>query len=69
MVEKKGVNLKAKGTGGTAPSEPKRNPKRKASGGPTGRVPKKGCTEKFCERCKAHGGPLHIAQHLGLPLL
>jgi hypothetical protein len=57
MGEKKGVNLKAKGKGSTAPSEPKINPKRKASGGPTGRVPKKGCTEKFCQWCKAHGGP------------
>ncbi len=57
MVEKKGANLKAKGKGGTAPSEPKGNPKRKVSGGPTGWVPKKGCTEKFCQRCKAHGGP------------
>ena len=36
MVEKKGANLKAKGKGGTAPSETKGNPKRKASGGPTG---------------------------------
>jgi hypothetical protein len=36
MVEKKGVNLKAKGKGSTAPSEAKGNPKRKASGGPTG---------------------------------
>jgi hypothetical protein len=35
MVEKKGTNLKAKGKGGTAPSEAKGNPKRKASGGPT----------------------------------
>jgi hypothetical protein len=34
MVEKKGANLKAKGKGSTAPSEPKGNPKRKASGGP-----------------------------------
>jgi hypothetical protein len=48
MVEKKGANLKAEGKVGTAPSEPKGNPKRKASGGPTGQVPKKGCTEKFC---------------------
>ncbi len=46
-----------KGKGSTASSEPKGNPKRKASGGPTGRVPKKGCSEKFCQRCKAHGGP------------
>jgi hypothetical protein len=36
MVEKKGVNLKAKGKGSTASTEPKGNPKRKASGGPTG---------------------------------
>jgi hypothetical protein len=57
MVEKKGANLKAKGKGSTAPSKAKGNPKRKASGGPTGRVPKKGCSEKFCQRCKAHGGP------------
>jgi hypothetical protein len=57
MVEKKGANLKAKGKGSTAPYEVKGNPKRKASGGPTGRVPKKGRCEKFCQRCKAHGGP------------
>jgi hypothetical protein len=57
MVEKQGMNLKAKGKGGTAQSEAKGNPKRKASGGPTGQVPKKGCSEKFCQRCKAHGGP------------
>jgi hypothetical protein len=46
MVEKKGANLKAKGKGGTAPSKAKGNPKRKASGGPTGRVPKKGHSQK-----------------------
>ncbi len=57
MVEKKGANLKAKRKGSTAPSEAKGNPKRKASGGPTGRVLKKGCSEKFCQRCKAHGRP------------
>ncbi len=57
MVEKKGANLKAKGKGSTAPSEAKGNPKHKASGGPTGRVPKKGRSEKFCQRCKAHGRP------------
>jgi hypothetical protein len=55
MVEKKGLNLKAKGKGGTAPSEAKGNPKRKASGVPTGQVPKKGRSEKFCQHCKAHG--------------
>jgi hypothetical protein len=57
MVEKKGVNLKAKGKSSTAPSKAKGNPKCKASGGPTGRVPKNGCSEKFCQQCKAHGGP------------
>jgi hypothetical protein len=57
MVEKKGTNLKAKGKGSTAPSKAKGNPKRKASGGLTGQVPKKSCSEKFCQRCKAHGGP------------
>ncbi len=36
MVEKKGANLKAKGEGSTAPSKPKGNTKRQASGGPTG---------------------------------
>ncbi len=57
MVEKKGMNHKTKGKGSTAPSEAKGNPKRKASGGPTGRVSKKGCSEKFCQRCKAHSSP------------
>jgi hypothetical protein len=51
MIEKKGANLKAKGEGVTAPSEAKGNPKCKASGGPTGQVPKKGPSEKFCQRC------------------
>ncbi len=36
MVDKKGANLKAKGKGSTAPSKARGNPKRKASGGPTG---------------------------------
>jgi hypothetical protein len=57
MVEKKGVNVKTKGKSSTAPSEPKGNPKRKVSGGLTGQVPKKGKGEKFCQWCKAHGGP------------
>jgi hypothetical protein len=60
MVEKKGANLKAKGKGSTALSEPKGNTKRKASGGPTGQVPKRGRSEKFCQRCKAHGRPFMI---------
>ncbi len=49
MVEKKGANLKAKRKGSTAPSKAKGNPKCKASGGPTGRVSKKGRSEKFCQ--------------------
>jgi hypothetical protein len=57
MEEKQGTNLKAKAKGGTAPAEAKSNPKRKASGGPNGRVPKKGCSEKLCQQCKAHGSP------------
>ncbi len=57
MVEKNGANLKAKGKCSTSPSKPKGNPKPKASGGPTGQVPKKGCSEKFCQWCKTHGGP------------
>jgi hypothetical protein len=58
MVEKHSQKLNAKGKCGSAPSEAKGNPKCKASGGPTSRVPKKGCRKKFCcQRCKAHGGP------------
>jgi hypothetical protein len=57
MVETHSQKLKAKGKGGTARSKAKSNPKRKASGGPTGRVPKKGHSEKFCQLRKAHGGP------------
>jgi hypothetical protein len=76
MVEKKGANLKAKGKGSTAPSEAKGNPKHKASGGPTGQVPKKGCSEKFCQWCKAHAGPFtthntldcHCYDSNGMPL-
>jgi hypothetical protein len=36
MVEKQSQKLKAKGKGGTAPSEARGSPKRKASGGPSG---------------------------------
>jgi hypothetical protein len=57
MVEKKGANLKAKEKGSTAPSKARDNPKLKVSGGPTGQVPKKGHSEKFCQWCKVHGGP------------
>ncbi len=57
MAEKQGAKLKAKVKRGTAPSKAKGNSKRKASRGPTGQVSKKGCSEKFCHCCKAHGGP------------
>jgi hypothetical protein len=57
MVEKHNKKLKVKGKAGTARSEAKSDPKRNASGGAAGQVPKKGCSEKFCQRCKAHGGP------------
>ncbi len=57
MVENHNKKLKAKGKAATAWPKAKGNPKRKASGGPTGQVPKKSCSEKFCQRCKAHGGP------------
>jgi hypothetical protein len=36
MVDKQSKKLKAKGKGSTASSKAKGNPKRKASGGPTG---------------------------------
>ncbi len=35
----------------------KTNTKRKASGGSNEQVPKKAHSEKFCQHCKAHGGP------------
>jgi hypothetical protein len=55
IVEKQNERLMAKGKAATARPEAKSNPKRKASGGPTCKVPKKGHSEKFCQRCKAHG--------------
>jgi hypothetical protein len=57
MVENQNERLKAKGKGATAWPEAKSNPKRKVSGGPTGQVPKMDHSEKFCQRCKAHGSP------------
>jgi hypothetical protein len=57
MFEKHNKKLKVKGKASTARPEAKSNLKRKASGGPTGQVPKKGCSEKFCQHFKAHGGP------------
>jgi hypothetical protein len=57
MVEKQNKKIEAKGKASTAWSKAKSNPKRKASGSPTGQVPKKGHSEKFCQRCKAQCGP------------
>jgi hypothetical protein len=57
MVKKQQDKLKAKGKAAIARPEAKDNLKQKASGGPTGRVPKKGHSEKFCQCCKAHGSP------------
>jgi hypothetical protein len=57
MVEKHNKKLNTKGKAATAQPKAKSNPKRKASGGPTGQVPKKGHSEKFCQHCKAHGSP------------
>ncbi len=56
MVEKHNKNLKAKNKASTARPKAKSNPKRKASGGPTGWVPNKSHSEKFCQHFKAHGG-------------
>ncbi len=70
MVEKHSQKLKkAKGKGGTAQSEAKGDPKHKASGGPTGQVPKKGCSEKFLLTLEGPWWSLPDPQHLGLPLL
>ena len=67
MVEKQNKKLKAKGKAATAQPEAKGNPKRKVSGGLTSQVPKKGCSEKFCQRCKAHCGPCQTHNTLDCP--
>jgi len=48
----KGKAQVAKPDGGGSP-----NPKKRSSGGSSIRVPKKARSEKFCQRCKTHGGP------------
>ncbi len=53
MVEKHNKKLKAKGKASSARPTAKSNPKHKVSWGPTGLVPKKGSSEKFCQRCKS----------------
>jgi hypothetical protein len=57
MVEKQHEKLKAKGKATAAQPDTKSSPKRKKSGGLSDQVPKKARNEKFCQRCKAHGGP------------
>ncbi len=57
MVEKQNDKLKVKGEATAARPDAKSSPKRKASGGSSDSVPKKACSEKFCQRCKAQGGP------------
>jgi hypothetical protein len=57
MVEEQNEKLKAKDKAATAQPEAKGNPKCNASGGATGQVRKKGCSEKFCQHCKARGSP------------
>ncbi len=49
MVEKHNEKLKAKVKASTSRPEAKSNPKCKASGGMSGRVTKKGHSEKFCQ--------------------
>ncbi len=65
MVEKLNEKLRAKGKATSAHPEAKSNPKRKASGGPSNQVPKKAHSEKFCQHCKAHGGPYQTHNTLG----
>ncbi len=48
----KGKSKEAKPDGGANPGSKKR-----PSGGSSERVPKKVRSEKFCQRCKTHGGP------------
>jgi len=48
----KGKSREAKPDGGGNPS-----PKKRSSGGSSERVLKKVHSEKFCQRCKTHGGP------------
>jgi hypothetical protein len=57
MVEKQNKKLKVKGKTATAWPEAKGNPKCKASGGPTGQVPKKGRSEKFSSVAKPTAVP------------
>jgi hypothetical protein len=57
MVEKQNEKLKAKGKATAASPDTKSSPKRNTSGGSSDQIPKKACSEKFCQHCKAHGSP------------
>ncbi len=57
MVKKQNEKLKAKGKATPDHPDTKSSPKRKASGGSSEQVPKKAHSEKFCQHCKAYGGP------------
>jgi hypothetical protein len=58
MLEKYNKKLKAKVKANTACADGKGKPKKGTSGGGSSdRVSKKARTEKFCQRCKTHGGP------------
>ncbi len=59
MVAKHNEKLKAKCKAATAQLKAKSNPKGQASRGLTGGVPEKGCSVKFCQHCKSHGGLYH----------
>jgi hypothetical protein len=69
MVDKQQEKLKTKGKTATAQPEAKGNPNRKASGGPTGQVPKKSHREKFLPALQGPQRSLPDPQHLGLPSL
>jgi hypothetical protein len=57
IVEKFNEKLKRKGKATTSRPDAKSNPKRKASRFLSDQVPKKACSKKFCNNCKAHGSP------------
>ena len=58
MDEKHEAGLKAKAKESSASAITKgSSKKRSASGNPSERVPKKGKPSKFCQHCKAKGGP------------
>jgi hypothetical protein len=55
MGEKQNKKLKVKGKATAIRPDAKSSTKRKSSGGLSDQVPKKACSEKFCQLCKAHG--------------